>query len=89
MAPVLLDQQATEDQPALPDLKETEDLLAQQDLPVHWVLLALRVYRATQDRKDRPEPPDSRVNNFYTVILFNGLANLSNIRGIVYKYTIA
>lgn len=50
---VLLDQQATEDQPALPELKETEDLLAQLDLPDRWVLLVLLGYRATQDHKER------------------------------------
>jgi hypothetical protein len=50
---VLLDQQATEGQPAPPDLKGTEDLLAQLDLPVHWVLLVLQGYRETKDHKER------------------------------------
>jgi hypothetical protein len=53
VALVLLDQQATEGQPVLRDLKETADLLVHRDLPVHWVLLVLQGYRATQDRKER------------------------------------
>lgn len=56
-----MDKQAIEGQLALPDLKETEGLLVQLDLPVRLVLLVLQGYRATQDRKEGQEPPASRV----------------------------